>query len=158
LFSIEKVWEGVKINVEGWDLIKPHPGKSKTCRRTLNFCNTLLSKPFSLYSTPEFGDLHNVLLPSFPDGHNNQESTLFAKCLEPIHSLFPSGPVHIPEVEEVEENNMVLEEVSKQPVEEVAEGCEDHGGPTLLTQRPPGRSQRLPTYDVVLTLPLLGLW
>ena len=85
--------------------------------KTLNkTCNILRSKPFYPYSILGFGDFHNVLPPNGPNDHNGQGSTLFARCLEPIHESFPSGPEHIPVAED---NNKVLAlETQKLEVEE----------------------------------------
>jgi hypothetical protein len=132
----------------------PHPAKEKANRLTLNFCNTPLSRLFSLHSTPELGDLHNVLLPSFPNDRNGQGPTLFAKCQEPIHASFPNGPGYIPVAEG---DNKVLGKVSKQLEEEVV-GHAGHAGSILLTQQPPEQSQPLATYGALLIQPQQGGW
>jgi len=114
-------------------------------------CNTLRSKPFSPHSILGFGDFHNALLPNVPNDHNNRGSTLFPKFLEPIHESFPSGLEHIPVAED---NNKVLAEGSKQPVEEgVVEGHGGYGRSNLLMQPLPEQSQPLPTYGVALIQP-----
>src|SRR4030042_5172229 len=97
----------------------------------LNFCSTPHPRFFSPHNTLGFGDLHNVLLPSFPNDRNGQGSILFPKRQEPIHASFPNGPGHIPVA--VGGDNKVLEEANKQPGAAAAVGHVSRVGLILLT-------------------------